>query len=131
MHLTEAVIGGLVLVCLVQAVLLWRVLRVVGAVARADDRLAHFSAALALLTETTESGFRATALEIGRLGKVGVAGFSSRSTNGRVSRAARKGRTVAEIAAAEDVSEGEVRLRLHMATTSGRGQEASDATLRA
>jgi hypothetical protein len=130
MDVAYAVMGGLVLVCLVQAALLWRVFRVVGAVGRADERLAHFGGALALLTETTESGFRAMALEIGRLGKTGGSP-ASRSSNGRVSRAARRGRTVTEIAAAEDVSEGEVRLRLHLASAANSMQETSNATLRA
>jgi hypothetical protein len=129
MDVTYAVMGGLVLLCLVQTALLWRVFRVVGAVERADERLAHFAGALALLTETTESGFRSMALEIGRLGRWGAAGASSRSTNGRVARAARKGRSVAEIAAAEDVSEGEVRLRLRLQQAAQ--EEGRDAALRA
>ncbi|MGE3276365.1 MAG: hypothetical protein AB7O67_14730 [Vicinamibacterales bacterium] len=129
--MTSWILGGLTLVCLVQGVLLFRVLRMLGAMERAEDRLSQFSGALALLTETTESGFRALALELGRLGKTGAAAASSRSTNGRVSRAAKRGRSVPEIAAAEDVSEGEVRLRLSLAERGRTAKENGHASLRA
>ena len=62
----DYVVGLLALLCLVQGALLFRVLRVLQVVDRADDRLAHFSGALALLTETTEEGFRTMATEIAR-----------------------------------------------------------------
>lgn len=132
MEMTTWALSGLTLVCLIQGALLWRVLRLLGAMERAEDRLSQFSGALALLTETTESGFRALALELGRLGKTGAAAASSRSTNGRVSRAAKRGRTISEIAASEDVSEGEVRLRLSLAERGARAPKESDyASLRA
>lgn len=131
MEMTNWALIGLTLVCLVQGALLWRILRMLGAMERAEDRLSQFSGALALLTETTESGFRAMALELGRLGKTGASASSSRVTNGRVSRAAKKGRTAAEIAAAEDVSEGEVRLRLHLSERAARAsRENGHASLR-
>lgn len=125
------VVGGLVLVCLVQGALLFKVLRIIGAVERTEERLSHYSGALALLTETTESGFRALALEMGRLGRTG-APASARPTTARVARQARRGRTVTDIAAAEDVSEGEVRLRLHLADVAGRqAREKTNGALRA
>jgi len=132
MEMTNWALLGLTLVCLVQGALLWRIMRMLGAMERAEDRLSQFSGALALLTETTESGFRALALELGRLGRSGADGASSRVTNGRVSRAAKKGRSAAEIAAAEDVSEGEVRLRLHLTERGGRAlRETEYASMRA
>ncbi|MEW6321187.1 MAG: hypothetical protein AB1635_08860 [Acidobacteriota bacterium] len=132
MEMTNWILGGLVALCLVQGALLWRVFRLLAAVERAEDRLSQFSGALALLTETTESGFRALAIEVGRVGKTGAAAAGSKSTNGRVARAARRGRTISEIAALEDVSEGEVRLRLHLAQQAARAaREDGHATVRA
>ena len=125
------IVGGLILLCLVQASLLFRVLRAVGAVERTEDRLSHYSGALALLTETTESGFRALALELGRVGK-SAAPAAPRVTNTRVVRQVRRGRSVAEIASSEDVSEGEIRLRVHLAEQASRkAKETTNGALRA
>jgi len=149
----EYIVGGLSLLCLLQAVLLFRVLRVLGAVDRAEDRLAHFSGALALLTETTEEGFRSLALEITRGGKSSSNGaykglgentkkdaFSAASVvmdktarpdasprvmTSRLVRAVHRGRTVPEIAADEQLSQGEVRLRLSLAEAAPRGRARS------
>jgi hypothetical protein len=83
---------------------------------RFDKRLAHLTDALSLLTETAEVGFRANAEEIGRLGERAPAKrTASKSATGRVLRAVRRGRSLQEIAADEQMSEGEVRLRLHLA----------------
>jgi len=121
------VVSILSILCLAQAALLFKVLRVLGAVDRAEDRLAHFSGALALLTETTEEGFRATALEIARRGQGAYPRSDDRAgtepdavptprvSASRVMRAVRSGWAVPEIAAEEQVSEGEVRLRLALA----------------
>jgi hypothetical protein len=104
-----AVLG---LICLVETFLLWRVARSLGALDRFEDRLAHFSGALTLLTETTESGFRSLAIELARTQK--STGSGSRSVTRRVVRAARQGRSPLEIAAREQIAESEVRLRLHL-----------------
>ena len=83
---------------------------------RFDQRLAHLTDALSLLTETAEVGFRANAAEIGRLGERAPAERDpSLTATGRVTRAVRRGRSVQQIAADEQMSEGEVRLRLHLA----------------
>jgi hypothetical protein len=95
------------------AVILVRALRRVHGL---DARVAHLSDALTLLTETTETGFRAVAGEVERLTQR-PARRDSRAAAGRITKAARHGRTLQEIAAAERLSEGEVRLRLHMAET--------------
>jgi hypothetical protein len=80
---------------------------------RFDQRLAHLTDALSLLTETAEVGFRANAAEIGRLGERAPAECdASQTANGRVTRAVRRGRSVQQIAAEEQMSEAEVRLRL-------------------
>jgi hypothetical protein len=115
---------GVVLSALVtaQVWLLWRLTRVLASAARVEERVGHFGDALSLLTETTESGFRAVADELGRR-RVDVPDFlQHKAATARVSAAARRGSSVTEIAAAEAVSEGEVRLRLHM------GGQAAQAT---
>ena len=54
------------LLVMAQGWLLWRLTRVLASAARVEERVGHFGDALSLLTETTESGFRAVADEIGR-----------------------------------------------------------------
>jgi hypothetical protein len=98
----------------VQAALLWRLLRLGRDLRTYDERFGHLSDAVALLTETTEASFRAVALEVERLATSGPARAARTSTR-RVAAAARRGRSIQEIAATEKVSEGEVRLRLHLA----------------
>jgi len=113
-------IATLCLVGLVQIALSWKLMEGLYQVRRADDRLAHLADALGLLTETNESGFRAMALEVGRLGESRALKDTPRPSTRRVATAVRRGRSVEEIAAAEQVSEGEVRLRLHMANEQKR-----------
>ncbi len=106
---------GLVLaVLLVQAVLAWRLFVAHRAAERLETRLASHGQALSLLTDTSENGFGAIARELERLAAAS-AKPARRPTTRRVAAAARNGRSVRDIAAAERVSEGEVRLRLHLA----------------
>lgn len=109
-------VGILAVMCLAETLLLWRVARSLGALDRFEDRLAHFSGALTLLTETTEQGFRTLAIEMARPNRAAAAA-GSRSATRRVARAARQGRSPLDIAAQERMSEGEVRLRLHLSDT--------------
>jgi hypothetical protein len=100
--------------------ILWRLLGAVGVVQRMDEKLAHFGDALTLLTETAEGGFRAVASELDRAGHQTSAAKKApapapRPTSARMTAAAKRGRSVEEIASTEQVSEGEVRLRLHLA----------------
>jgi DNA-binding NarL/FixJ family response regulator len=83
---------------------------------RLEDRIAHLSAGISLLTDTTESGLRDVAMEIGRLAAVSKAPSpkSRPTTQRRVARAVKQGRSVRDVAAAEGVSEGEIRLHLKM-----------------
>src|SRR5262245_59698045 len=82
--------------------------------ARLDERLATLIASMSLLTDTTEGGLRDVAAEIQRLAARPAA--SKRKTRSaaerRVSGASRRGKSIREIAADEQMSEGEVRLRL-------------------
>jgi len=128
-------VGAVLTVVLIgQSYLLWRLTRSLGGVQKLDEKLGHFGDALSLLTETTESGFKAVAAELDRAsarpndGPAKAAlkkAMPAPSTAARISAAARRGRTVPEIAAAEELSEGEVRLRLHMAKQSQANSSAS------
>jgi hypothetical protein len=80
---------------------------------RLDDRLTHLHAGLSLLTNTTEDGLRGVAMEVARL--AGAAETKPKavvSARERIAAAAGHGRSVQDIAATEQVSEGEVLLHL-------------------
>ena len=99
-------------------------------IARFGDRLAHLTSAVSLLTDTVEGGLRDMAQEIERLGAPARPAAKSKaraSTQRRVSTAARRGRSVQDIAAKEKMSESEVRLRLQMA---GANREKAHAAMR-
>jgi hypothetical protein len=108
-------VGGGVMIVLQLAgvVALWLQRRTVRGL---DGRVAHLSAAMALLTDTLEGGLHDVAREVSRLGAqpaaVPVVPRNRTAAQRRVRGAARRGRTVREIAAAEQMSEGEVRLML-------------------
>ena len=108
-----SIIGAGVAVLIVSFVCLLLVTRRLG---RFDQRLAHLTDALSLLTETAEAGFRTNAAELGRLGERPTGGRAvSMTATDRVLRAERLGQSLQQIAADEQMSEGEVRLRLHLA----------------
>ena len=99
------------------------------AIARLNGRMTQVVAGLSLLTDTTETGLRDIATEIGRAGSVQAARAPARAaTQRRITGAARRGRSVQEIAAAEQLSEGEVKLRLDLAGGGRRRKKAADAT---
>jgi hypothetical protein len=99
-------------------------------IARLGDRLAHLTSGISLLTDTVEGGLRDVAQEIERLGAAQQPAKpkARAAAQRRVSTAARRGRSVQDIAAREKMSEGEVRLRLQMTGTAGR--EKAHATVR-
>lgn len=108
-----AAAAGLGLLGLVQLVLLWRLARSSKVAADALVRVERLTAALELLTDTTEEGFVNVAGELERLGARPMAAPSTRrATTRRIAAAARKGQSIAAIAAAESISESEVRLHL-------------------
>lgn len=96
--------------------LVWVHVQTQAAIERVDDRLAHLLAGVSLLTDTTEGALRDVAAEITRLGAANDAArpLARAATQRRVAGAARRGRSVQDIAATEQVSEGEVRLRLQL-----------------
>lgn len=98
---------------------------------RLDERMAHLTASISLLTDTAEGGLRDVAQEIERLASMGAKPAKPKAraaTQRRVSNAARRGRSVQDIAAKEQMSEGEVRLRLQLANAAAR--EKAHATVR-
>jgi hypothetical protein len=116
-------LGAVAAVLIVQIALLARVARALTALAQLEGRVSRLAEATALLTDTAETGFRALTDQAQAAAPTAARrpARSLRPTNtGRVVRAARRGKTVAEIAAAEQVSEGEVRLRLSLADAAGR-----------
>ncbi len=104
---------GLALLSLAQLALIVRLLRSARVAARADERVTQLTAALALLTDTTEEGFVNVATELERLGVRPLpSGSTRRATTKRIAAAARKGGAIEDIAIAESLSESEVRLHL-------------------
>jgi hypothetical protein len=99
-----------------------------AALAMLEERVSQLSAGLSLLTNTSEEGFRSMAAEIGRLANSSAqvrhtpnsepAKPSPKpqqmSARDRIALAAVGGRSVQEIAAAEQLSEGEVLLHMLM-----------------
>lgn len=108
----EAWIGAALLV--VQAALAIRLLVALGRLGRLEERVQHLGDALALLTETAESGFSTMANEIERIRQARSRTAEVRATSARAASAARRGRTIQESARNEDRPEGEARLRLQM-----------------
>ena len=80
-----------------------------------EGRVANLVAGVSLLTDTAESGLHDVTAEVARLSSAPSTRSRSRTTaHGRIAGAAKRGRSVREIAAAEQISEGEVKLRLRM-----------------
>lgn len=86
-------------------------------VSRLEGRLSRFGEALALLTDTTQSGFASIAGELAleRTGRRPAPAASRAVTSKRIVTAVRRGRTVQQVAADEQVSESEIRLHLGLA----------------
>ena len=109
----------LLVVGVAQSVLSVKLIQQIGALRQVEARVEHLNDALALLTEATESGFRSTAVELQRVAAVQRHSDDPLDVQRRLERAVSLGGSVAQIAGHEGLSEGEVRLRLHMAKTAG------------
>ena len=109
---TAGAVGVLVAIELFYLVRLTRRMR---GLAATEDRIARFGEALTLLTETCETGFRTMGTEIGRMAEAAPRRARRRVATDRLTRAARRGDAIHQMAAAERLSEGEVRLRLLLA----------------
>jgi hypothetical protein len=115
MQLVLMTVGGATL--LILGLLAWMHVQHQAAIERLDDRMAHLVAGVSLLTDTTEGALRDVANEIHRLAASPVEGARPRpraATQRRIAGAARRGTAVQDIAATEEMSEGEVRLRLQL-----------------
>lgn len=102
-------------------------------IAKLGDRIVHLTSGISLLTDTVEGGMRDVAQEIERLSGANKPAAKPKAravTQRRVSAAAKRGRSVQDIAAKEKMSESEVRLRLQMAGAAAAGREKAHATVR-
>ena len=79
-----------------------------------EGRVANLLAGLALLTDTTETGLRDVTAEVARLTGSTARPRARTTTHRRIAGAVKRGQSVQAIAAAEQISEGEVKLRLSM-----------------
>ena len=112
--------AAVAVVMLVQSWFLWRVLDRLGVLERFEDRLASVSHTLMLLTDTTETCFQVIASQLEKEQAERATSPAARvGRQRRIVAAARRGRPVGEIAALEEVAEGEARLRLHLADQGG------------
>jgi hypothetical protein len=125
MNVTIYMWAGLGVAVLAQAVLARLVMQQQRTVDRLEERVGHLLAGISLLTDTTEGGLRDIALEISRVSAPAAKPAARAATTRRINGAARRGRTVRDIAAAEQLSEGEVRLRLKLADSSKQVEYAS------
>ena len=121
---------------------LWRTRRLLNVVPEMETRLETLTHSMSLLTDTTESCFKALSMQLQFMGsqnarpaqssrsRATIAELPPNETNAkqakqrRVVGAARRGDALAEIAAREDLSETEVALRLHVNREQARGAEA-------
>jgi hypothetical protein len=121
-------LAALTLVTLAQTAVTWRLSTRIRAAERLDRRLSHFAEALALLTDTTETGLKNVATELEQTSRRrgsrqaatgGAPRSTARSTTPkaaarRIVTATRCGLAIAQIAADEGVSESEVLLHIGM-----------------
>jgi hypothetical protein len=109
---------------------IWTHVQQQAAIDRLDDRVAHLMAGVSLLTDTTEGALRDVAIEIGRLAATsdGSRPLAPAQSRTRINGAARRGRTVQDIAVNEQMSEGEV--RLHLQLDKARKDRTRHASLR-
>ncbi len=100
-------------------------------VSRLHDRVAHLSDAITMLTDTVEGGLQEVAREVVRQATQPPSSPSRAraATKRRVAVAAKRGRSLRDIAAAEQISEGEVNLWLQLARAESK-DVVSDAQVR-
>ena len=118
--------GALVLIAVAQAATMWSMRRQHKAFDRVEDRVSHLTAAISLLTDTTEGALRDLLQRAEQANAQPAKPVRpSAATARRVNGAVRRGRSVQDIAATERMSEGEVRLRLQLSqpVTDKKGKE--------
>ncbi|MCC7241157.1 MAG: hypothetical protein IT180_04465 [Acidobacteria bacterium] len=114
-------VAAVAAVALVEALVLLRLSRALGAVTRFSERLAHLASALELLTDTTEAGLTNVAHELERSAAPRAARSGRGATARRIAGAVRRGRSLEDIATSEGISESEVRLHIQLTNPEGAG----------
>jgi hypothetical protein len=129
MHITPTrlLVTGAVLSLLFGAVGVWclfRVRRLLKVLVAFEERLRSLTTSVSLLTDTTESCFKALSMQLQFVQAQNLARSARRSDSrgesgrlvrqSRMAAAARQGETLASVAASEQIAEGEAALRLHM-----------------
>jgi hypothetical protein len=110
----DAVVMSLLIVCVAfQAWCLRKVRVSLAALPSFDERIARLTRSVTLLVDTTEGCFEAVSTQLVRNDDMVTPRRQQRQR--RVVGAAKRGRTVSQIAAQEEVAEGEVALRMRMA----------------
>jgi hypothetical protein len=111
---------ALMAVGLLEAGVMWWLMRGLRRLDRVDQRLSHLTEALRLLAETTEAGFKASAHELARVAeRAGAtsepAAIVAKPKPRRPAPPVRKERAPRPAPAVPDMSESELRLRRHLA----------------
>ncbi len=114
-------VTGIVMACGL-AGLAWQVRAQQRTIDRVGERLGQLLTGISILTDTTESGLHDLALELERTAAAMTKPPRAVAAR-RISGAARRGHSVQDIAAAEQVSEGEVRLQLALARKTPRARK--------
>lgn len=114
----EILFAVVVVACGVLVVLLLR--EVATRLAALEERVTKYADALELLADTSETAFGAVARQLERVSAAPPRPARRAATTRRMNAAAKKGAALADIAAAEGISEGEARLHMHMAGEEGR-----------
>ena len=120
---------AVVSVGILEAVLLLWAVSAIRRLGRVESRLGQLTDALTLLTETTESGFRATSLELARVADWQQASASTRPA-GRSRRpvtSPRRQPSIDDLVSSAQISRGEARLRLHLAETAESARATSQS----
>jgi hypothetical protein len=129
----EAVIVGLIVVVVLQVRALQQSTRVLRKVLFMEERMSRFSELLCLLTEACHAGFNSMGDEITRIADRPQAPPRPPVSGLRLKRAAGRGESITQIAAAEQLAEGEVGLRLFLEEAKGarRSKRKTNGSLRA
>lgn len=112
MSVHDFALGALAVLQLLGLGLLWRQHRHGSSL---DVRVRRLTDALALLTDTTQSGLASVAAEIERSRRSRPSGGGRVATAKRIAHAVERGRPLRDVAADEQVSESEIRLHLGLA----------------
>ena len=127
-------VSALVIVGVLELGLFWWMARGLRNQRGLEERVNHLADAVSLLTETTETGFRAAASEIGRL----AGGLETprrpeparRPAGARATGARARGKSVEQVAAGERMSEGEAHLRARLRETAAEAGAAKASARR-